>query len=63
MLLGQLLTCSLMHVGPGRRLLNGLDRAPCHASFNIFCPGPWSFPASYFGPWVSRPVLKAKLNA
>jgi hypothetical protein len=51
MLLGQLLTCSLMHVGPWRRLLHGY-RAPCHASFNIFCPGPWSFTASCFGPWA-----------
>jgi hypothetical protein len=51
-LLGQLLTCSLMHVGPWRRLLHGLDRAPCRASFRIFCPGPWSFLASYFGPWA-----------
>jgi hypothetical protein len=52
LLLGQLLTCSLMHVGPWRRLLHGLDRAPCRASFNIFCPGPWSFTASCFGPWA-----------
>jgi hypothetical protein len=51
-LLGQLLTCSLMHVVPWRCLLHGLDRAPCRASFNIFCPGPWSFPASCFGPWA-----------
>jgi hypothetical protein len=41
-----------MHVGPWRRLLHGLDRAPCRASFSIFCPGPWSFPASCFGPWA-----------
>jgi hypothetical protein len=47
---GQLLTCSLMHVGPLRRLLHGLDRAPCPASFSIFCLGPWSFTASCFGP-------------
>jgi hypothetical protein len=52
MLLGQLLTCSHMHVGPWRRLLHRLDRAPCRASFSIFCPGPWSFPASCFGPWA-----------
>jgi hypothetical protein len=45
MLLDQLLTCSLMHVGPLRRLLHGLDRAPCRATFSIFCPGPWSFTA------------------
>jgi hypothetical protein len=51
-LLGQLLTFSLMHVGPWRRLLHGLDRAPCRASFSIFCPRPWSFPASCFGPWA-----------
>jgi hypothetical protein len=54
MLLGQLLTCSLMHVGPCRRLLHGLNRAPCHASFSIFCPGPWSFSASCFDPWAIR---------
>jgi hypothetical protein len=52
MLLGQLLTCSLMHVGPWHRLLHGLDRAPCHASFSIFCLGPWISPASCFGPWA-----------
>jgi hypothetical protein len=52
MLLGQLLTCSLMHVSPWHRLLHGLDKAPCRASFNIFCLGPWSFPASCFGPWA-----------
>jgi hypothetical protein len=51
-LLGQLLTCSLMHVGSWRRLLHGLDRAPCRASFSIFCPDPWSFPASCFSPWA-----------
>jgi hypothetical protein len=51
MLLGQLLTCSLMHVGPWHHLLHGLDKAPCHASFKIFCLGPWSFPVSCFGPW------------
>jgi hypothetical protein len=49
---GQLLTCSLMHVGPWYCLLHGLDRAPYRASFNIFCPGPWCFPASCFGPWA-----------
>jgi hypothetical protein len=49
-LLGQLLTCSLMHAGPWRRLLHGLDRAPCRASFNIFCSDPWSLMASCFGP-------------
>jgi hypothetical protein len=42
-LLGQLLTFSLLYVGPSCRLLHGLDRAPCRASFNIFCSGPWSF--------------------
>jgi hypothetical protein len=52
MLLGQLLTCSLMHVGPLRHLLHGLDKAPCRASFRIFCPGPWSFTASCFDPWA-----------
>jgi hypothetical protein len=51
-LLGQLLTCSLLHVGPWRRLLHGLDRAPCRVSFNIFCSGPWSFVPSHCGPWV-----------
>jgi hypothetical protein len=39
-LLGQLLTCSLLHVGPWRRLLHCLDRAPCCASFSIFCQVP-----------------------
>jgi hypothetical protein len=29
-----------------------LDRAPCRASFSIFCLGPWSFSASCFGPWA-----------
>jgi hypothetical protein len=52
MLLGQLLTCSLMHMGPWRRLHHGLDRAHCRTSFNIFCPSPWSFLASCFGPWA-----------
>jgi hypothetical protein len=52
MLLGQLLTSSLMHVGPWRRLLHGLDRAPCRASFSIFCSGPWSFTTSCFCPWA-----------
>jgi hypothetical protein len=52
MLLGRLLTCSLLHVGPWRRLLHGLDRAPCRASFNIFSSGPWSFTTSCFGPWA-----------
>jgi hypothetical protein len=52
MLLGQLLTCSLMHVGLWRRLFHGLDRAPCRASFSIFYLAPWSFPASCFGPWA-----------
>jgi hypothetical protein len=52
MLLGQLLTCSLLHVVPCRRLLHGLDRAPCRASFSIFSSGPWSFTASCFGPWA-----------
>jgi hypothetical protein len=51
-LLGQLLTCSLMHVGPWHRLFHSLDRAPCRASFSIFCPGPWCFPTSCFGPWA-----------
>jgi hypothetical protein len=51
-LLGQLLTCSLLHVGPWHHLLHGLDRAPCRASFNIFCSGPWSFTTSCFGPWA-----------
>jgi hypothetical protein len=51
-LLGQLSTCSLLHVGPWCRLLHGLDRAPCRASFSIYCLGPWSFPASCFGPWA-----------
>jgi hypothetical protein len=39
-LLGQMLTCSLIHVGPWRCLLHGLDRVPCHASFSMFCSGP-----------------------
>jgi hypothetical protein len=52
MLLGQLLTCSLMHVGHVCRLLHGLDRAHCRVSFNIFCPHPWSFTASSFGTWA-----------
>jgi hypothetical protein len=52
MLLCQLLICSLMHVGPWRRLLHDLDRAPCHTSFNIFRLGPRSFTASCFGPWA-----------
>jgi hypothetical protein len=52
MLLDKLTTCSLMHVGPWRRLLHGLDRAPCRASYNIFYPGPWSFPASCFRLWA-----------
>jgi hypothetical protein len=52
MLLGQLLTCSLMHVGPWRRLPHGLDGAPCCASFSIFRSGPWSFVPSHCGPWV-----------
>jgi hypothetical protein len=52
MLLGQMLTCSLMHVGPWCRLHHGLDRAACRTSFNIFCPGTWSFPTSCFGPWA-----------
>jgi hypothetical protein len=51
-LLGPLLTCSLMHVGPWRQLLHNLDRTPCHASFNIFYSGPWSFTSSFFGPWA-----------
>jgi hypothetical protein len=51
-LLGQFLTYSLMHVGPWRRLLHSLDRAPCRASFSIFCLGSWSFTASCFGPWA-----------
>jgi hypothetical protein len=52
LLLGQLLTCSLMHVGPWHHLLHGLDRAPCRTSFSIFCLGPCSFTASCFGPWA-----------
>jgi hypothetical protein len=51
-LLGQLLTCPLLQVGPWRRLLHGLDRALYRASFNIFCSGPWSFTALCFGPWA-----------
>jgi hypothetical protein len=51
-LLGQLLTCPLLHVGPCHRLLHGLDRAPCRARFSIFCSGPWSFVPSHCGPWV-----------
>jgi hypothetical protein len=50
MLFGQLLTCSLLHVGAWRRLLHGLDRAPCHSSFNIFDSGSWSFTDSCFAP-------------
>jgi hypothetical protein len=52
MLLGRLLTCPLMHVGPWRHLLHGLDRAPCRTSFNLFCLGPWSFSSSCFGSWA-----------
>jgi hypothetical protein len=53
MLLGQLLTCSLMHLGPWRCFLHSLDRALYHASFSIFCLGPWSFRhhASVPGPF------------
>jgi hypothetical protein len=51
-LLGQLLTCSLLHVGPWCRLLHGLGRAPCHVILSIFCPCPWSFTASCFSPWA-----------
>jgi hypothetical protein len=40
-LLGQLLTCSLLHVGPWHCLLHDLDIAPCLVRFNIFCSGPW----------------------
>jgi hypothetical protein len=52
MLLGQLLTCYLMHVGPWRHLLHGLEKDPCRSSFSIFCLGPWSFTAWCFGPWA-----------
>jgi hypothetical protein len=52
MLLRQLLTSSLMHVGHLHRLLHGIDRAPCRASFSIFCSGPWSFTASCFNHWA-----------
>jgi hypothetical protein len=52
MLLGQLLTCSLLHVGPWRCLLHGLYRAPYRASFSIFCSDPWSFTVSCFDPWA-----------
>jgi hypothetical protein len=44
---------SLLHVGPWRQFLRGLDEAPCPARFSIFCPGPQSFPSSQVGPWVS----------
>jgi hypothetical protein len=42
----------LLHEGPWRHLLHGLDRSPCHTSFSIFCSGPWSFVPSHCGPWV-----------
>jgi hypothetical protein len=52
MLLVQLLTCTLLHVGPWRHLLCDLDKGTWRACSYISCSGPWSFTASCFGPWV-----------
>jgi hypothetical protein len=38
--------------GPLTSSFYDLDRAPCRASFSIFCSGPWSFVPSCCGPWV-----------